>query len=489
MMVRKPVRQWRSVCKGLVLGMLLTTCMILIYCLSAPEVQFSLQDAKQRSLGVMTGADEREWHPHIRVKFSVDSNLTSTRLCLESDLDWPGLDLDSFVFRLGLTLDLVPVPYSCSHRPSALLHSSMSNSSQHAPGQQICSPKVDIMFMKTHKTASSTFLNVLFRFGEKHQLKFAFPNSRNDFFYPASFHHSQVKDYRPGMCFNIICNHMRFDAAEVAKVLPGDTAYITILRDPAHLAESSFHYFGRIVPLTWKLSGDNKLREFLTDPNLYYNPEGFNSFYLKNLLFFDFGKDNNLLPDDPKVDEAILAIAKRFQLVMLVEYFEESLILLKDALCWDMEDLLFFRLNARKDSTVSKLTPELRRKALEWNAIDWKLYQYFNATFWRKVDAYGRKRMARDVAELQRRNAEMASICIEGGHAVDAGSIMETSMRPWQPIGEKSIMGYNLKKNIPKAQQTLCRKMLTPELQYLSDMGVNLWITRLWGRVRDILHW
>lgn len=342
------------------------------------------------------------------------------------------------------------------------------------------------MFMKTHKTASSTILNILFRFGEKHRLKFAFPSSRNDFFYPSPFYRSQVKDYGPGMCFNIMCNHMRFNEAEVAKVLPADTTYITILRDPAELFESSFHYFSRLIPSTWKISGDNKMEVFLNDPELYYDPEGFNAFYLKNLLFFDFGQDNNLPLDDPRVEEGIRAISKRFHLVMMVEHFEESLILLKDVLCWDMDDLLFFKLNARKGSTVSKLTPELRARALQWNAIDWKLYQHFNATFWRKVEEYGLKRMAEDVAELRRRNAEMATICIEGGRAVDARSIQETSMQPWQPIGEKSIMGYNLKKNVDKAHQKLCRKMLTPELQYLTDLGVNLWITKLWGHVRDI---
>ncbi|KAG9261986.1 galactosylceramide sulfotransferase [Astyanax mexicanus] len=427
-MVVKQGKQWRSVCKGLILGTLLTSCMILLYCLSAPEVQFSLPD--------------------------------------------------------------VPVPYSCAHRPPSVHSKAASHHSLRSSGpDQSCTPKVDIVFLKTHKTASSTILNILFRFGEKHRLKFAFPSSRNDFFYPSPFHRSQVKDYGPGVCFNIICNHMRFNEVEVAKVLPGDTSYITILRDPAELFESSFHYFGRLVPFTWKISGEDKLGEFLREPELYYDSEGFNSFYLRNLLFFDFGQDNNLPADDPRVAEGIRAIAERFELVMLVEHFEESLILLKDALCWDMEDLLFFKLNARKGSTISKLTPELRAKALEWNAVDWKLYQYFNATFWKKVEAYGTERMARDVAELRRRNKEMATICIEGGHAVDAGSIHETSMQPWQPIGEKSIMGYNLKNNVDKAHRKLCRKMLTPELQYLTDLGVNLWITKLWGHVRDILNW
>ncbi|XP_037535887.1 galactosylceramide sulfotransferase [Nematolebias whitei] len=398
------------------------------------------------------------------------------------------LTISSSRVKLHFSKLKVPVPYSCAHRSSLLHPKPRANSSQTNTGQA-CSPKVDIMFMKTHKTASSTFLNILFRFGEKHRLKFAFPDSRNDFDYPSLFQRSFVKDYKPGMCFNIICNHMRFNASEVEKVLPTDTSYITILRDPAELFESSFHYFGRLVPFTWKIPGDDKMTEFLLNPHSYFDPEGFNSFYLKNLLFFDFGQDNTLKLDDPRVDEGINLISERFQLVMLVEYFEESLILLKEELCWEMEDLLFFKLNARKGSTVSKLTPKLRARALEWNAIDWKLYQHFNRTFWKKVNAYGRERMAEDVAELKKRNKEMTSVCIEGGHAVEAGSIQETDLQPWQPIGEKSIMGYNLKKNIDSAHQKLCRKMLMPEIQYLTELGVNLWITKLWGHVRNIINW
>ncbi|KAM3610546.1 uncharacterized protein V6R79_005463 [Siganus canaliculatus] len=422
----KQRKQWRSMCNGLILGTLLTSFMILLYCLSAPQISYSLPE--------------------------------------------------------------LPVPYSCAHSPSQIQPKVTTNSSQQTT-RSTCSPKVDVMFMKTHKTASSTFLNILFRFGEKHKLKFAFPDSRNDFFYPAFFQRTQVKDYKPGMCFNVICNHMRFNAPEVGKLLPLDTSYITILRDPAELFESSMHYFHKVVPFTWKIPGDDKLAEFLHNPHLYFDPEGYNSFYLKNLLFFDFGYDNTLDVDDPQVEKGIKLIDDRFHLVMLVEYFEESLILLKDALCWELDDLLFFKLNAREGSKVSKLSPELRAKALEWNAIDWKLYQHFNKTFWKKVNAYGHQRMADDVAELRRRNTKMASVCIEGGHAVAAASIQETAMKPWQPIGESSIMGYNMKMNVDKAHENVCRKMLMPEIQYLTELGVNLWITKLWGHVRDIINW
>uniref|UniRef100_A0A3P8W2W9 Galactose-3-O-sulfotransferase 1a n=1 Tax=Cynoglossus semilaevis TaxID=244447 RepID=A0A3P8W2W9_CYNSE len=267
---------------------------------------------------------------------------------------------------------LTPVP-----TPSHVQPKPTTNSSGRLRGQS-CHAKVDVMFMKTHKTASSTFINTLFRFGEKHRLKFAFPDSGNDFFYPSLFECFHLKDYRPGM---------------LVKVLPMDTSYITIL-----------------------IPSDDKLTYFYR----------FNSFYLKNLLFFDFGQDNNLNLDDPCVEEGMQLIFDRFQLVML------------DTLCWEMDDLLFFKLNVRKGS----------------------------------IDSYGRQRMAKEVAELRRRNSEMASICIEGGHAVD-----------------KSTIGYNMKRNVDKAHQKTCRKMLMPEIQYLTELGVNLLITKLWGHVREIINW
>lgn len=348
-----------------------------------------------------------------------------------------------------------------------------------------CTPAVNIMFMKTHKTASSTILNILFRFGERHKLKFAFPDGRNDFFYPSPFLSSHVKDYRPGECFNVLCNHMRFNDQEVTKALPPDATYITILRNPVDLFESSFHYYHRTVPFTWSINGDNKLEEFLKSPQNFYRPNAYNSFYLKNLLFFDFGFDNNLKADDPRVMRNIHNLSKRFDLVLLAEYFDESLILLKDKLCWTMEDILYFKLNVRKNSSVSRMTPELRAKALEWNGADWRLYQHFYTIFWAKIEEYGRERMKREVNELRRRNAEMKAICIEGGDAVEVDKIQDKRFRPWQPVGESSILGYNMKKDTDPKFKKLCEQMLTPEIQYLSDLGVNLWLTSLWGWLKD----
>ncbi|XP_023678738.1 galactosylceramide sulfotransferase-like [Paramormyrops kingsleyae] len=376
---------------------------------------------------------------------------------------------------------------SCDRDP--ILTKGKTISTKGAPRQVSgCSPKMNVMFMKTHKTASSTILNILFRFGEKHGLRFAFPNSRNDFVYPEMFNRLQVKGYQPGMCFNMVCNHMRFNESEVVSVLPPDATFITILRDPADVFESAFHYFNSLVPLTWVIPAKEKLAEFLKDPWRYYSPNGYNSFYLKNLLLFDLGYDNNLEPDDPRVEQAIQAVDKRFQLVMVAEYFDESLILLKDTLCWELEDLLFLRLNMRRDSSISKMTEHQRMQARDWNAADWRLYRYFNATFWAKVEVYGRERMAREVAELRRRNAEMATTCVEGGRAVEADSIRDATLQPWQPLGDRSIMGYNLRKDIDDVRHAECRRMLTPELQYMYELGVNLWAKLFWRQMLGVIN-
>lgn len=128
-----------------------------------------------------------------------------------------------------LAFSRLPVPHSCAPQPGQ--HSTQPSTNSSRQDNNICVPEVDIMFMKTHKTASSTFLNSLFRFGENHKLKFAFPSGRND---------------------------LQFNSPEVAKVLPRDTFYITILRDPAEVFESFSHYFGRVVPLTWRIPGEDK---------------------------------------------------------------------------------------------------------------------------------------------------------------------------------------------------------------------------------------
>ncbi|GCB84655.1 hypothetical protein scyTo_0025265, partial [Scyliorhinus torazame] len=172
-----------------------------------------------------------------------------------------------------------------------------------------------------------------------------------------------------------------------------------------------------------------------------------------------------------------------FALVMLAEHFDESLILLKDLLCWEMEDMMYFRLNARATGDVEPLDLELQWKALEWNQVDALLYAHFNRTFWRKVETFGRTRMAWEVAELRWLNARMAEACIEGDGPVGA------AFQPWQPAGRRNSAGYNRKQQVEAPYEELCNAMLTPEMQYMGNMGVSLWKMRLWAFLHNLVNW
>jgi len=82
-----------------------------------------------------------------------------------------------------------------------------------------CQPKKRIVFLKTHKTASSTILNILYRYGDSHNLTFALPlNMHSQLFYPAFFAAHFVEGVRTRSVkeFHILCNHMRFSSQEVS---------------------------------------------------------------------------------------------------------------------------------------------------------------------------------------------------------------------------------------------------------------------------------
>lgn len=72
---------------------------------------------------------------------------------------------------------------------------------------ETCSPEKHIFFLKTHKTASSTIQNILYRYGDTNNLTFAMPRSGNRFMYPFYIRKTML---RPETHYNIICNHMRY---------------------------------------------------------------------------------------------------------------------------------------------------------------------------------------------------------------------------------------------------------------------------------------
>ena len=86
------------------------------------------------------------------------------------------------------------------------------------------------------------------------------------------------------------------------------------------------------------------------------------------------------------VNEYIQFLDKEFDLVMIMDYFDESLVLMKRLLCWQMEDILYLKLNERQDKV---LTANVRENVRRWNKADVLLFEYFNKSFRKKIEKEG----------------------------------------------------------------------------------------------------
>lgn len=62
---------------------------------------------------------------------------------------------------------------------------------------------------------------------------------------------------------------------------------------------------------------------------------------------FDLGLQHKYYNDPATIRKHINDLAEKIDLVLIMEYFDESLVLLKRELCWDLDDVVYFKLNQR----------------------------------------------------------------------------------------------------------------------------------------------
>ena len=108
------------------------------------------------------------------------------------------------------------------------------------PASLLDMKQTNIVFLKTHKTASSTVQNLLFCFAERNNLRVALPvqSCGHQFCYPRTFKADFVHPHM--LPPNVITNHMRFNKTALQHLMPNKAIYVTILREPASMFESLF---------------------------------------------------------------------------------------------------------------------------------------------------------------------------------------------------------------------------------------------------------
>ncbi|KAH3713508.1 galactose-3-O-sulfotransferase 2-like [Dreissena polymorpha] len=246
-----------------------------------------------------------------------------------------------------------------------------------------CTKQINVSFLKVHKAGSTTVMNILLRFAISNNLNIVLPKDSDGYGfnylgYGTSVSMDRIVPLPPNEHFNILCNHAVYNKAKFREILPMNTSYIGIIRDPVSHFSSAATYYGFYDSLKSKNGAhEHLIRDFLRDPSVY----AVNTDFVRNRMSFDFGIPESEFQNETYIDDYIQELDKDYALVLIMERFQESLVLMRRKLCWSTKDILYVPLNALDTKPEFQLTDEDLNRLRYWNSADFRLYDYFSIKF------------------------------------------------------------------------------------------------------------
>ncbi|XP_067657619.1 galactose-3-O-sulfotransferase 2-like [Haliotis asinina] len=234
-----------------------------------------------------------------------------------------------------------------------------------------------VFFLKVHKAASSTVLNILYRFGYARSKNFVLPRKGN---YIELVDHNNIIPIPSRNSYDILCNHLQIVSyPKVAKIMPQDTVYIGIVREPFERLHSSFEYYRNQLSREYlmKATGIDPFRTYIQNPMSFEPLNPIDSF-TNNRMALDFGYPPGNVNGAKNVQKFLDHVDSIFDLVLVSDVFDESIILLRRRMNWTMYDVLYIPKNERVTSLNVSLQ-DYNRSVVDSNILrlDKILYDHF----------------------------------------------------------------------------------------------------------------
>ncbi|XP_067664161.1 galactosylceramide sulfotransferase-like, partial [Haliotis asinina] len=258
-----------------------------------------------------------------------------------------------------------------------------------------CSKVTNLAFLKVHKCGGSTIANILQRFVIRNQLNVVLPNKDtwsygfNHLGHNQNFTMKSVIPIPRNETYNVICHHVEYNRTMFKKLLPKDAPFFAIVRDPEDRFVSAAFYYRLVHDLKRIFKGMNRtdyiFTEWLKNPRKYTS-----AIETNNHMAYDFGIPEMYFHNSSYVDEYIRSLDSDFDFVLLMDYFDESLMLLRRKLCWSMKDMVYLRSNSGKNKVDFAFSEDDRKLLRKWQMADVAIFEHFRARFWRQVELEGR---------------------------------------------------------------------------------------------------
>ncbi|XP_066271422.1 galactosylceramide sulfotransferase-like [Branchiostoma lanceolatum] len=234
--------------------------------------------------------------------------------------------------------------------------------------------------------------------------------------------------------FNILTNHAVYSRDVFRRIMPNDTAYLAILREPFSHLKSAMNFYHLRTPRKYNMPMNDTITAFLRQPRFYegrYRSRRNQPFSYTNLMSHDMGINFTSRLDTEYVERYVTRLDREFLLVLILEYLDESLVLLKRYMCWDMEDILYKKIySGSYDLKRVTATPELRQKHEKWSKADYILYRHFNRSLWRKINMEGQDFWA-EVRTFRDMHARTTRFCNSGEGRENQTARLVFDQTPW----------------------------------------------------------
>ena len=252
--------------------------------------------------------------------------------------------------------------------------------SQPSPG----SKAVNIYFLRTFKTGSTTLYNIFARFAWKNNLRFTtFERSRlfQTRGLEKRFHFNEtMKKY------NMLTEHGVYDPKRIEKILLHPVFHVTLVRNPVSWLASYLRYKHLIEPL--ELDKSNPAVSFVTKLSnntwLKYHRRLTNTVSNLTAKIFTSGFTQAF-------EFKMSSIEKLVEIfhVGVTEYFDESVILFRRKLGWSFEDIIYLPLCIQSYQRVKTLDPTIQTRYCQWASADCRLYDYVKNIFLERFNKEG----------------------------------------------------------------------------------------------------
>ncbi|KAJ8302644.1 hypothetical protein KUTeg_019040 [Tegillarca granosa] len=254
-------------------------------------------------------------------------------------------------------------------------------------------PCQHVAFLKVHKAASSTTQNIFLRYGYDRNLTFVLPRPPK-FFYPniistvTSVNNKNILPPPVNKHYDILCCHVIYNRKAFEAIMPKDTAYIGIVREPSEHIRSIIQYF-RPKEIYERFNSTDPIADFFKNPGrTLRNTQS----YLNNRMAFEYDFPRSLFysKDNDGINNYLRKLANEFHLVIVVEYFDESIVLMRRILNWSIKDILYVKLNESKKDKKPKISLEDKQRHREWAVLEYALYDFFYKRLWDQIKEEGK---------------------------------------------------------------------------------------------------